>query len=139
MPWGPLFGAPGPDSGLHPSSLRRKENAYRRFLFLLRYAEPAVRFAHSSPVQITGAHQTKTPRLCLGGLCLARSTGFEPAISSVTGRHVRPLHHERKIIQLSYFSNYLQIFQPPNTSKLRTLWSRRWDCGPTTRKPPVVV
>jgi hypothetical protein len=205
MPWGPLFGAPGPDSGLHPSSLRRKENAYRRFLFLLRYAEPVVRFAHSSPVQITGAHQTKTPRLCLGGLCLARrgriagfallrsdekkmpigaffsyfatpnrpfalltvqitlpvqitgahqtktprlclgglclarSTGFEPAISSVTGRHVRPLHHERKIIQLSYFSNYLQIFQPPNTSKLRTLWSRRWDCGPTTRKPPVVV
>ena len=25
---------------------------------------------------------------------LAGSTGFEPAISSVTGRHVRPLHHE---------------------------------------------
>jgi hypothetical protein len=27
-------------------------------------------------------------------LSLAGPTGFEPAISSVTGRHVRPLHHE---------------------------------------------
>jgi hypothetical protein len=26
-------------------------------------------------------------------LCLAELTGFEPAISCVTGRHVRPLHH----------------------------------------------
>ncbi len=25
---------------------------------------------------------------------MAGSTGFEPAIFSVTGRHVRPLHHE---------------------------------------------
>ena len=25
---------------------------------------------------------------------MAGPTGFEPAISSVTGRHVRPLHHE---------------------------------------------
>ena len=25
---------------------------------------------------------------------MAGSTGFEPAVSSVTGWHVRPLHHE---------------------------------------------
>jgi len=36
----------------------------------------------------------KEPSLFDDSLFLAGPTGFEPAISSVTGRHVRPLHHE---------------------------------------------
>lgn len=35
----------------------------------------------------------KTPILKSGMITMAGPTGFEPAISSVTGRHVRPLHH----------------------------------------------
>lgn len=31
---------------------------------------------------------------------MAGPTGFEPAISSVTGRHVRPLHHEPAYLNL---------------------------------------
>ncbi len=48
-------------------------------------------------------HPSGVVLVCL----LAGPTGFEPAISSVTGRHVRPLHHEPaslcdgKIITLS--------------------------------------
>ena len=33
----------------------------------------------------------------LGGYFLAGLKGFEPSISSVTGKHVRPLHHSPKL------------------------------------------
>ena len=35
----------------------------------------------------------KTPGSCRGSSILAEATGFEPAISALTGLHVRPLHH----------------------------------------------
>ncbi len=124
MPWGPLFGAPGPNSGLRPSSLRRKENAYRRFLFLLRYAEPAVRFAHSSPVQITGAHQTKTPRLCLGGLCLARR-------GRIAGFAL--LRSDEKKMPIGAFFSY---FATPNRSFALLTLRRFKSLEHTKQKPP---
>jgi hypothetical protein len=50
-------------------------------------------FSEDRPVNSSRLIQVKTPRQAQG-FYLAGSTGFEPAISSVTGRHVRPLHHE---------------------------------------------
>lgn len=43
-------------------------------------------------------------------LYLAGPTGFEPAISSVTGRHVRPLHHEPAWLLTSNRGNHTKIF-----------------------------
>jgi hypothetical protein len=37
-------------------------------------------------------------------LIMAELTGFEPAISCVTGRHVRPLHHSSRFILVSHCS-----------------------------------
>ncbi len=31
---------------------------------------------------------------------MAELTGFEPAISCVTGRHVRPLHHSSALLKM---------------------------------------
>jgi hypothetical protein len=42
----------------------------------------------------------KKDPFCNESFFLAGPTGFEPAISSVTGRHVRPLHHEPMVLAL---------------------------------------
>ena len=51
--------------------------------------------AYGTVVQIrSGVQARKKPHALHETFVLAGPTGFEPAISSVTGRHVRPLHHE---------------------------------------------
>ena len=55
-----------------------------------------------------------------GSFSMAGSTGFEPAISSVTGRHVRPLHHEPSSeldllarFEIKPFQNFIFWSVPP--------------------------
>ncbi len=56
------------------------------------YAEPQVCDSYPAKTQ----HEKRATRS--DSLFMAGSTGFEPAISSVTGRHVRPLHHEPMVL-----------------------------------------
>jgi hypothetical protein len=56
---------------------------------------PALQLAPVSASPVRGTKKSPVRAgTGLGEARLAGSTGFEPAISSVTGWHVRPLHHE---------------------------------------------
>ena len=69
---------------------------------------------------------TELPSL---GMCeknMAESTGFEPAFSCVTGRHVRPLHHDSAIkVLLPLIMSLCKV-----SFALRGLWCRQRDSNP---------
>ncbi len=75
--------------------------------------KPAISCGNQPEAGATGRNRTSDTRifspllyqLSYRGIKMAELTGVEPAISCVTGRHVRPLHHSS--------GTYFPFFVPP--------------------------